>query len=309
MRIAITGGSGFIGRRLVARLLERGDEVLVLSRRPEQARRVLGASPNLKLLEYDPYQPQAWASALEGYEAIVNLAGEPLASSRWTEAKKREIRRSRVETTQALVQALASLQQKPRVLLSSSAVGYYGSHPEGEPLTEADPPGQGFLAEVCQAWEAAARPAEELGIRLAILRTGIVLGPDGGALAQMLAPFQFFLGGPIGSGKQWVSWIHRDDWVSLACFLLQQGSGVFNATAPNPVQMEEFCRTLGQVLARPSWLPVPAPALELLLGEAAQVVLTGQKVIPQAALQLGFTFQYPHLKEALRQLLIPQVNR
>jgi len=309
MRIAITGGSGFIGRRLVARLLERGDEVLVLSRRPEQARRVLGASPNLKLLEYDPYQPQAWASALEGYEAIVNLAGEPLASSRWTEAKKREIRRSRVETTQALVQALASLQQKPRVLLSSSAVGYYGSRPEGEPLTEADPPGQGFLAEVCQAWEAAARPAEELGIRLAILRTGIVLGPDGGALAQMLAPFQFFLGGPIGSGKQWVSWIHRDDWVSLACFLLQQGSGVFNATAPNPVQMEEFCRTLGQVLARPSWLPVPAPALELLLGEAAQVVLTGQKVIPQAALQLGFTFQYPHLKEALRQLLIPQGNR
>lgn len=309
MRIAITGGSGFIGRRLVARLLERGDEVLVLSRRPEQARRVLGASPNLKLLEYDPYQPQAWASALEGYEAIVNLAGEPLASSRWTEAKKREIRRSRVETTQALVQALASLQQKPRVLLSSSAVGYYGSHPEGDPLTEADPPGQGFLAEVCQAWEAAARPAEELGIRLAILRTGIVLGPDGGALAQMLAPFQFFLGGPIGSGKQWVSWIHRDDWVSLACFLLQQGSGVFNATAPNPVQMEEFCRTLGQVLARPSWLPVPALALELLLGEAAQVVLTGQKVIPQAALQLGFTFQYPHLKEALRQLLIPQVNR
>ncbi|MGY2752985.1 uncharacterized protein ACVW0Q_001285 [Thermostichus sp. MS-CIW-21] len=309
MRIAITGGSGFIGRRLVARLLERGDEVLVLSRHPEQARRVLGASPNLKLLEYDPYQPQAWASALEGYEAIVNLAGEPLASSRWTEAKKREIRRSRVETTQALVQALASLQQKPRVLLSSSAVGYYGSHPEGDPLTEADPPGQGFLAEVCQAWEAAARPAEELGIRLAILRTGIVLGPDGGALAQMLAPFQFFLGGPIGSGKQWVSWIHRDDWVSLVCFLLQQGSGVFNATAPNPVQMEEFCRTLGQVLARPSWLPVPAPALELLLGEAAQVVLTGQKVIPQAALQLGFTFQYPHLKEALRQLLIPQGNR
>jgi uncharacterized protein (TIGR01777 family) len=294
---------------LVARLLERGDEVLVLSRRPEQARRVLGASPNLKLLEYDPYQPQAWASALEGYEAVVNLAGEPLASSRWTEAKKREIRRSRVETTQALVQALASLGQKPQVLISSSAVGYYGSRPEGEPLTEADPPGQGFLAEVCQAWEAAARPAEELGIRLAILRTGIVLGPDGGALAQMLAPFQFFLGGPIGSGKQWVSWIHRDDWVSLVCFLLQQGSGVFNATAPNPVQMEEFCRTLGQVLARPSWLPVPAPALELLLGEAAQVVLTGQKVIPQAALQLGFTFQYPHLKEALRQLLIPQGNR
>ncbi|MFS8781225.1 TIGR01777 family oxidoreductase [Synechococcus sp. W55.1] len=306
MRIAITGGSGFIGRRLVARLLEQGDQVLVLTRRPEQARRILGESPNLKLLPYDPYQPQAWAAALEGYEGIVNLAGEPLASSRWTETKKKEIRRSRVETTQALVQALASLNQKPQVMISSSAVGYYGSHPEGDPLTETDPPAQDFLAEVCQAWEAAARSAEELGIRLAIVRTGIVLGPDGGALGQMLAPFQFFIGGTIGSGKQWLSWIHREDWVSLVCFLLEQGSGVFNATAPNPVQMEEFCRTLGQVLGRPSWLPVPELALELLLGEAAQVVLTGQKVIPQAALQMGFTFQYPQLKEALRQILLPR---
>lgn len=306
MRIAITGGSGFIGRRLVARLLEQGDQVLVLTRRLEQARRILGESPNLKLLPYDPYQPQAWAAALEGYEGIVNLAGEPLASSRWTETKKKEIRRSRVETTQALVQALTSLNQKPQVMISSSAVGYYGSHPAGEPLTETDPPAQDFLAEVCQAWEAAARPVEELGIRLAILRTGIVLGPDGGALGQMLAPFQFFIGGTIGSGKQWLSWIHREDWVSLVCFLLEQGSGVFNATAPNPVQMEEFCRTLGQVLGRPSWLPVPELALELLLGEAAQVVLTGQKVIPQAALQMGFTFQYPQLKEALRQILLPR---
>lgn len=306
MRIAITGGSGFIGRRLVARLLEQGDQVLVLTRRLEQARRILGESPNLKLLPYDPYQPQAWAAALEGYEGIVNLAGEPLASSRWTETKKKEIRRSRVETTQALVQALASLNQKPQVMISSSAVGYYGSHPAGEPLTETDPPAQDFLAEVCQAWEAAARPVEELGIRLAIVRTGIVLGPDGGALGQMLAPFQFFIGGTIGSGKQWLSWIHREDWVSLVCFLLEQGSGVFNATAPNPVQMEEFCRTLGQVLGRPSWLPVPELALELLLGEAAQVVLTGQKVIPQAALQMGFTFQYPQLKEALRQILLPR---
>jgi uncharacterized protein (TIGR01777 family) len=306
MRIVITGGSGFIGRRLVARLLEQGDQVLVLTRRLEQARRMLGESPTLKLLPYDPYQPQAWATALEGYEGIVNLAGEPLASSRWTETKKKEIRRSRVETTQALVQALASLNQKPQVMISSSAVGYYGSHPAGEPLTETDPPAQDFLAEVCQAWEAAARSAEELGIRLAIVRTGIVLGPDGGALGQMLAPFQFFIGGTIGSGKQWLSWIHREDWVSLVCFLLEQGSGVFNATAPNPVQMEEFCRTLGQVLGRPSWLPVPELALELLLGEAAQVVLTGQKVIPQAALQMGFTFQYPQLKEALRQILLPR---
>ncbi|MEN9204135.1 MAG: TIGR01777 family oxidoreductase [Thermostichus sp. DG_1_6_bins_120] len=304
MRIAITGGSGFIGRCLVSRLLAQGDQVLVLTRRLAPARRVLGEQASLKLLQYDPYQPQAWAEALEGYEGIVNLAGEPLASSRWTEAKKKEIRRSRVETTQALVQAITTLSQKPQVMVSGSAVGYYGSHPEGDPLSEDAPPAQDFLAEVCQAWEAAAQPVQELGIRLAIVRTGIVLGPDGGALGQMLAPFQFFVGGTIGSGKQWLSWIHREDLVSLICFLLQQGSGVFNGTAPNPVQMEEFCRILGQVLARPSWLPVPEFALELLLGEAAQVVLTGQKVIPKAALAAGFTFQYPHLKEALRQILI-----
>ncbi|MEN9225191.1 MAG: TIGR01777 family oxidoreductase [Thermostichus sp. HHBFW_bins_43] len=305
MRIAITGGSGFIGRRLVARLLEQGDQVLVLTRNPASARKVLGDPANLKLLQYDPYQPETWAAALEGYEGIVHLAGEPLASSRWTDAKKKEIRRSRVETTQALVRAIASLSQKPHVLVSSSAVGYYGSHPEGDPLPETAPPAQDFLAEVCQAWEAAAQPVKDLGLRLAIVRTGIVLGPDGGALGQMLAPFQFFIGGPIGSGKQWLSWIHREDWVSLVCFLLKQGSGIFNGTAPNPVRMEEFCQTLGQVLARPSWLPVPELALELLLGEAAQVVLTGQRVIPQAALEAGFTFQYPQLKEALRQILIP----
>ncbi|MCF2971750.1 TIGR01777 family oxidoreductase [Synechococcus sp. Nb3U1] len=305
MRIAITGGSGFVGRRLVARLLERGDQVLVLTRNLVPARRTLGDPANLKLLQYDPYQPETWATALEGYEGIVNLAGEPLAASRWTEAKKKEIRRSRVETTQALVQAIASLTQKPQVMVSSSAVGYYGSHPEADPLPETAPPAQDFLATVCQAWEAAARPVQDLGIRLAIVRTGIVLGPDGGALGQMLAPFQLFIGGTIGSGKQWLSWIHREDFVSLVCFLLKQGSGIFNGTAPNPVRMEEFCQTLGQVLARPSWLPVPELALELLLGEAAQVVLTGQRVLPQAALEAGFTFQYPHLKEALRQILIP----
>lgn len=305
MRIAITGGSGFVGRCLVARLLERGDQVLVLTRNLAPTRRTLGDPVNLKLLQYDPYQPETWAAALEGYEGIVNLAGEPLAASRWTEAKKKEIRRSRVETTQALVQAIASLTQKPQVMVSSSAVGYYGSHPEADPLPETAPPAQDFLATVCQAWEAAARPVLDLGIRLAIVRTGIVLGPDGGALGQMLAPFQLFIGGTIGSGKQWLSWIHREDFVSLVCFLLKQGSGIFNGTAPNPVRMEEFCQTLGQVLARPSWLPVPELALELLLGEAAQVVLTGQRVIPQAALEAGFTFQYPHLKEALRQILIP----
>ncbi|MGQ9837287.1 MAG: thylakoid membrane protein ThyD [Cyanobacteriota bacterium] len=305
MRIAITGGSGFIGRRLVARLLEQGDQVLVLTRNLEQARRILRDPGNLKLLQYDPYQPSTWASALEGYTGIVNLAGEPLASSRWTPAKKKEIRRSRVETTQALVQAIASLDQKPQVMISGSAVGYYGSRPEGEALSETAPPAQDFLGEVCQAWEAAAQPVQDLGIRLAILRTGIVLGPNGGALAQMLAPFQFFIGGTIGSGKQWLSWIHREDLVSLICFLLKQGSGVFNGTAPNPVQMQEFCQTLGQILARPSWLPVPELALELLLGEAAQVVLTGQRVIPQAALAAGFRFQYPQLKEALQQILIP----
>jgi hypothetical protein len=306
MHISITGGTGFVGRRLVASLLQQQHTVLVLTRNLERARSILGSPQGLELVEYDPLQPQSWASRLEGSQGIVNLAGEPLAGSRWTPAKKAEIRRSRIEGTQALVQAIQRLEQKPSVMVSGSAVGFYGPHEDDQSLTEASEAGSDFLAQVCVDWEAAAQPVQDLGVRLVILRTGIVLGEGGGALDQMVGPFQIFVGGPIGSGQQWLSWIHVEDLVKLIEFALTHASveGVINGTAPQPLQMEKFCQTLGQVLGRPSWLPVPSLALELLLGEAAQVVLTGQRVIPAQAEAAGFSFAYPELKPALQDILI-----
>lgn len=306
MHISITGGTGFVGRRLVASLLQQQHTVRVLTRNLDRARSILGSSQGLELVEYDPLQPQSWASRLEGTQGIVNLAGEPLAGSRWTRAKKAEIRRSRIEGTQALVQAIQRLEQKPSVMVSGSAVGFYGPHEDDQSLTEASEAGSDFLAQVCVDWEAAAQPVQDLGVRLVIVRTGIVLGQGGGALDQMVGPFQIFVGGPIGSGQQWLSWIHVDDLVKLIEFALTHVSvaGVINGTAPQPLQMEKFCQTLGQVLGRPSWLPVPSLALELLLGEAAQVVLTGQRVIPAKAEAAGFSFAYPELKPALQDILI-----
>jgi uncharacterized protein (TIGR01777 family) len=190
-------------------------------------------------------------------------------------------------------------------VVNASAVGYYGPHGD-EILDETSPTANDFLARVCQAWEAAAKGVTDLGVRLVQLRIGIVLGPNGGALGQMVGPFQLFMGGPIGSGEQWLSWIHRDDLVGAIAFALThtEVSGVLNATAPNPAKMKDFSHTLGQVIARPSWLPVPGFALELLLGEAAQVVLTGQRVLPKRTLEVGYSFQYPELKPALRQILV-----
>ncbi len=306
MHISITGGTGFVGRRLVASLLQQQHTVMVLTRNLDRARSILGSPQGLELLEYDPLQPQSWASRLEGTQGIVNLAGEPLAGSRWTPAKKAEIRRSRIEGTQALVQAIQRLEQKPSVMVSGSAVGFYGPRANDQPLTEAADAGSDFLAQICVDWEAAAQPVKDLGVRLVILRTGIVLGQGGGALDQMVGPFQIFVGGPIGSGQQWLSWIHVEDLVKLIEYALTHTSveGVINGTAPHPLQMANFCQTLGQVLGRPSWLPVPSLALELLLGEAAQVVLTGQRVLPTKAEAAGFAFTYPELKPALQNILI-----
>lgn len=305
MQITVAGGSGFIGRRLVSVLLDQGHQVQVLSRDPAQAAKRLPSSPHLGTAGYDPLDPEAWAARLEGSQAVINLVGAPLAGVRWTPERKAEIRRTRVDVTQALVQGLAKLETKPQVFINSSAIGFYGPR-DDTPLTETSSAGAGFLAQLTQDWEAAAQPAQTLGIRLVLMRTGIVLGADGGALGQMVGPFQAFMGGPIGSGKQWVSWIHRDDWVKLACFALEhpQVSGVINGTAPEPVQMESFCQVLGEVIGRPSWLPVPDVALELLFGEAAEVVLTGQRVLPAAAETVGFEFAYPALKPALTQILI-----
>lgn len=308
MKIAITGATGFVGSRLVAKLHPEAQEILILTRNVAKAEKVFPASafPKLKIIAYNPTKSGDWQQSLSGYDAVINLAGAAIAEQRWTASRKQEILDSRQLGTRNLVGAIQQANPRPQVLISTSAIGYYGTS-ETATFTEASPPGQDFLAEVCQKWETEAQKVHESNTRLVILRFGIVLGKEGGALAKMLTPFHFFGGGPIGSGQQWMSWIHRDDLVNLIITALKRNdmAGIYNATAPNPVKMSEFCQTLGQVMQRPSWLPVPGFALELLLGEGAKLVLEGQKVIPQQTETTGFQFQYPTIKTALTQILNP----
>lgn len=305
MKVAITGATGFVGSRLVQRLHELGDTILVLTRNPDKARRVFPTSayPNLEVVGYSPTKSGSWQQSLAGCDAAVNLAGAPIAEERWTPQRKREIMDSRKVGTEKVVEAIMAAEPKPSVLVNASAIGYYGTS-ETATFDEESPAGDDFLAEVCQAWEAAAEPVKEVGTRLVILRFGIVLGM-GGAIAKMLAPFKLFAGGPIGSGRQWFSWIHREDLVNLILESLRNPeiTGVFNATAPNPVRMGEFCQTLGKVLNRPSWLPVPGFAMEALLGDGAIVVLEGQEVLPRHALSSGFEFQFPTVEPAIEDIL------
>ena len=305
MKVAIAGATGFVGSRLVERLHSEGHSVLVLARDSERARRVFPASayPNLEIVAYTPAESGDWQNSIAGCDGVVNLAGVPIAEERWTAARQQAILDSHKLTTAKLVEAIANANPKPSVLVSASAIGYYGTSETAE-FDENSPAGDDFLATVCKDWESAAQSVKNAGTRLAILRLGIVLG-KGGALAKMLPPFKLFAGGPIGTGKQWFSWIHRDDVVNLILFALQnpQIEGVLNATAPNPVRMNELCETLGAVLQRPSWLPVPGFALELLLGDGAKVVLEGQKVLPKKTLASGFQYQYPNLKSALEEIL------
>jgi len=299
MKILITGASGFVGRALCAHLRDR-HELVVVSRDPERARQALALERSLAL----PATPAQWAAALEGCDAVVNLAGESIAAGRWTEARKRAIRDSRIEITRGIVGGITAAARPPRVLVSASAVGYYGPR-GGEPIDESAPAGDDFLAQVCVDWEREAQAAESQGVRVARLRIGIVLGEGGGALERMVTPFKLFAGGPIGSGEQWMSWIHRDDLVRLIELALGDArvGGAVNGTAPDPRTMRDFARTLGQVLSRPSWAPVPAFVLRLALGEMADMLLTGQRVLPGAATRLGFSFEYPTLDRALRQAL------
>lgn len=305
MKVAIAGATGFVGSRLVEKLQAAGHQVVVLSRDAAKAGRVFPASayPNLEVVAYTPAESGDWQNSIAGCDAVVNLAGVPIAEERWTEARQREILDSRKLTTEKLVEAIVNANPKPSVFVSASAIGYYGTSETAE-FDENSPAGSDFLATVCKEWETAAQPAKNAGTRLAILRLGIVLGM-GGALAKMLPAFKLFAGGPIGTGKQWFSWVHREDVVDLILYALQnsQVEGVLNATAPNPVRMNELCQTLGEVLNRPSWLPVPSFALELLLGDGAKVVLEGQKVLPKQTLASGFQYQYPTLKLALEEIL------
>jgi uncharacterized protein len=305
MKVAITGATGFVGSRLVERLQAEKHQVLVLTRNVDRAKQTFPTLkfPDVEVLGYTPLASGEWQGLISGCDGVVNLAGEPIAESRWTPERKQAIMDSRKVGTEKIVEAIAQANPKPSVLINSSAIGYYGTS-ETDTFEENSPAGDDFLAQVCQAWEAAAQEVKASGTRLVILRTGIVLGM-GGAIAKMLPPFQLFAGGPIGSGRQWFSWIHREDMVNLILKALTDPNleGVLNATAPIPVRMAEFCSTLGEVMNRPSWLPVPDFALELLLGDASKVVLEGQRVLPKRTQSQGFTYQYPTVKPALQEIL------
>jgi uncharacterized protein len=305
MKVAVTGATGFVGSRLVDRLQSEGHQILVLTRNAANATRLFptAAFPNVEIVAYSPLASGEWQRSISGCDAVVNLAGAPIAESRWTAERKQEISDSRKMGTRKIVEAIAQANPKPSVLINSSAIGYYGTS-ETATFEESAKPGSDFLAQVCQDWENEAERVKALGVRLVILRTGIVLGM-GGAIAKMLLPFKLFAGGPIGSGKQWFSWIHRDDLVNLILQALTQTdmAGTYNATAPNPVRMSELCQALGQVMNRPSWLPVPDFALEALLGDGAIVVLQGQQVLPKRTETTGFKFTYPTVKPALEEVL------
>lgn len=298
MNFTVTGATGFIGRRLVRRLLAEGHSVHVLSRKVRA-----GFGPEVRSSAWDPEREDPPADSLSTADAVIHLAGAPVAQ-RWTPVAKGRIRESRVEGTKRLVGALATLSRRPQALVSASAVGYYGSRGD-EVLSEASSPGRGFLSEVCIQWENSAKEAEPLGIRVVPLRIGVVLGKEGGALARMLPAFQWGTGGRLGPGKQWMSWIHVEDLVSLMLFAAQSPNlrGPVNATAPNPVNNAEFTAILADVLRRPALIPAPAFAIRTLFGEMAEILLEGQRVLPQAALAAGFEFRHPGLKSALQDLL------
>lgn len=300
MKIVIAGGAGFIGRAMTrAWALEHG--LMVLTRAPERTQPLL--PEGVRAVGWDGKELGEWVQQLEGADALINLAGESIAQ-RWTPAVKQRLWDSRVKTTELLVRAVQQVSVPPRLMLQASAIGIYEQSPDAT-LDESSPPASGFLAELGKAWEAAAQPVQERGVRLCVMRIGVVLGEGGGALERMLTPFKLGVGGPLGSGKQWLSWIHLDDVVGAAAFLTERGdlSGAFNFTAPNPVTMNEFAKTLGKVLLRPSLLRAPAFALRLMLGEAADLLLQGSRVLPKRLFEAGYVFKYPTLEDALRNLL------
>lgn len=305
MKIAITGATGLVGTRLVEQLQAQGHQIVALTRSRSKAQKIfsIGSYPNVEIVEYTPLESGVWQDSISGCDGVVNLAGEAI-SERWTAQHKKSILESREIGTSKIVEAIAKAADKPKVLVSGSAIGYYGTS-ETAAFDENSATGTDFLAEVCQKWEASAKAVEQYGVRLVIPRIGIVLANGGGALGKMLAPFQMGAGGPIGNGKQWFSWIHRDDLVNLIIQALTREdlAGVYNATAPNPVKMGQFCQTLGEVLNRPSWLPVPEFVLELLLGDGAVVVLEGQQVLPKKTLAANIEYQYPEVKSALQEII------
>lgn len=308
MKTLVLGGSGFIGRMLAATLLDAGHEVVVVGRSPQRAARRFAErqTPLLRFAAWDGRSAQGWGAELEGAHAVVNLAGANIAAGRWTAAQKQRILESRLSAGQAVCQAFAQAQNRPQVLLQASAVGYYGLRGDEEVHEDTPPLGGSFLATTAAAWEKSTDAVEALGVRRVLLRTGVVLGRGGGALRQMTTPFKFFVGGTLGSGKQWVSWIHIRDEVGAMLHLLRTPSaqGPFNLVAPNPATMKQLARAIGKAMGRPALLPAPACALRLVLGRMAdELLLSGQRVSARRLLESGYVFAFPHLEQTLRDLL------
>ncbi len=304
MKIVISGATGFIGQALVKALRARGDQVVALARSVEKAQQTLG--PEVEIAGWQPGQPGDWMAAFNGADGVVNLAGAPVADplKPWTEQEQALIRSSRVDSTRSVVEAIRQAEPRPRVLVNASAVGYYGSQGDAI-LTESSPAGNGFLAGVVKDWEAAARPAEESDVRLVLLRTGIVLGAEGGALPALAMPFRLFAGGTMGEPGQWVPWIHLEDEIGLILYALDRDAlhGSINAGSPNPVTMDLFCRQIGQALHRPSWVPGYSTLLKLALPKRKDAFLASDRMVPEAALAAGYQFRYTDSGEALRAIL------
>src|SRR5262245_54319804 len=306
MRVFVTGATGLIGRRLVSALRQRGDAIVVLSRSPDAASSL---PAGCEVVTGDPSVRGHWLDHLRGCDAVVHLAGEPIMARRWRKSFKQRLRDSRVLSTRLIAETLALHPRRAdgtaRVLACASGINYYGSRHGDEELDEDSPPGSDFLAGLCVEWEQASQPARDAGLRVAHLRTGLVLDPEGGALPKLMRPFRWFVGGPVASGRQWISWIHRDDEIGLILFILDNAQvvGPINGAAPEPVKNWGFCKSLARALRRPCWLPVPRFALRVLLGEAATLVADGLRVLPRRALQLGYQFRFPQLDGALRDLL------
>ena len=300
MRVIITGGTGLIGRSLAEHLTADGCAVVVLSRRPGSRTLPKG----VREVHWDGRSASGWGHLAAGADAIVNLAGAPIASGRWTNARKRMILQSRVDAGSAVVAAVRAAVKKPLVVIQSSATGYYGPR-DDTPVSERTSPGGDFLASVCTAWESSTDALETLGVRRAVIRIGVVLHANGGALPRMMLPFRFFLGGRLGGGEQGLSWVHIEDVVRAIRYLMDTSSakGVFNLCAPGSVSNARFAGVLGTVMRRPSWLPVPSFALRFLFGEMSSVLLTGQFIIPERLLALGFSFQFPGIPEALKDMI------
>jgi uncharacterized protein (TIGR01777 family) len=300
--VIISGATGFIGRPLASDLAKAGYEVAVLTRNPQKASALFGN--RVIPARWDGRTSDGWLELASGALGVINLAGENIGAGRWTDKKKKEIRRSRMDAGRAVMDAIEKSLNRPKTLIQASAVGYYGLRADEE-LDESSLPGEGFLASLARDWEDSTSAASSSGVRRVVVRSGLVLDSDGGVLPRFLKQFRFFSGGPLGNGKQWLSWIHRRDEIAGIRFLLEREdlAGAFNLTAPGPLTMKGFARTLGRVMKRPAWFPVPAFLLRLLFGQMAEeTLLAGQKVLPRALLKTGFRFSYPDLESALLEI-------